>query len=164
MRFMFSLCLLGCLGLPASATSATLTATVTRVIDGDTLDAELRVLDVEGNPVPLEIRVRLIGIDTPETNIRDRKRAAERCALEAKQFVAKLVPPGTVIRLVADPGRKRGNYNRHLFYVETQEGKDVGLALLKAGLAEEVNFEKDSYQRRAVYQDAAKHADKPVCK
>jgi len=149
---------------PISVKSAAFPAVVRKVIDGDTLDAEVQVRDAEGSLAPLEMRVRLIGIDTPETNAWDRKKPAEHCAHEAKQFVATLVPPGTVIRLVADPGRTRGNYNRHLFYVETLEDQDVGLELLKVGLAEEANFEKDPYQRRDVYLNAAKHAPKPVCK
>jgi len=133
------------------------------VIDGDTLDAEIQVLDVAGHPAPLEIRVRVIGIDTPETNSWDREKPPELCALAAKRRAQALLPRGSAIRLVADPHRKRGSYNRELFYVETAKGVDLGLTLIQEGLAREVSFERAPYQRRAAYRKAARHASRPVC-
>jgi len=136
---------------------------VRRVIDGDTLDAVVQVVDTRGGHAPLEIRVRIIGIDTPETNSWDPSKPPELCALAAKQRAAVLLPRGSAIRLVADPHRKRGSYNRQLFYVETAKGEDLGLTLLREGLAREVNFERVPYQRRAVYRKAAKQAGRPIC-
>jgi len=152
----------GCAG-PVSSRAQSFPAVVRKVIDGDTLDAEIRVLGEDGRPAPLEIRVRIIGIDTPETNSWDRKKSPEPCALTAKRRVAVLLSVGAKIRLVADPQRKRGNYNRHLFYVETSDGLDLGLTLIREGLAREVNFEKKPYARRDAYREAAKNAASPVC-
>ena len=76
-------------------------ATVVRITDGDTLRAS-----VGGT----EVRVRLIGIDTPEV-------AQDECyADEATAHLASLVGPGTPVRLVHDAERQ-DRYGRTLAYV-----------------------------------------------
>ena len=161
----FALALLVCAApsWAGKAASHAFPAVVRKVIDGDTLDAEIQVVDAGGRHAPLEIRVRVIGIDTPETNSWDRSKPPELCALAAKRRAEALLPRGSAIQLVSDPHRKRGSYNRELFYVETATGEDFGLTLIREGLAREVNFEKVPYQRRVAYRKAAKQAGRPLC-
>ena len=58
---------------------------VTRVIDGDTIDAEIDL----GFNLKLNKRIRLHGIDTPETRTRDKKEKA--AGLEAKRRLQEIV-------------------------------------------------------------------------
>ena len=80
-------------------------ATVTRVVDGDTLVVQLG---------EAEEHVRLIGIDTPESVAPDQP--VECYGPEASHRLAELIPVGTVIRLERDI-EPRDQYDRLLAYV-----------------------------------------------
>lgn len=104
-------------------------ATVTRVVDGDTIRA-----DIGG----LEEPVRLIGIDTPETHGRGGLR--ECFGEEASRHLATLIPPGTAVRLVRDV-EARDRYGRLLAYVyRIDDGLFVNLALARDGYAAPLTF------------------------
>lgn len=77
--------------LCASVAVASETATVTRVVDGDTL-----VVDIAGK----EERVRLIGVDTPETV--HPKKPVEYFGKEASAFTKRMAE-GETVRLESDP-------------------------------------------------------------
>jgi len=95
---------------------------VRKVIDGDTID-------VSGGE-----RVRLIGIDTPETN--DPNRPAGCFGKEATGFTASLLAPGTPVRLVGD-AEQRDRYGRLLAYVyRRDDGLFVNAELLRRGYAQ----------------------------
>lgn len=121
----------GCARSPAPAlTPAPATGTlpagvdvvVRKVVDGDTLE-------VSGGE-----RVRLIGIDTPESVAPDRPVGC--FGKEASRFTASLVPPGTQIRLVGDV-EQRDRYGRLLAYVYRQaDGLFVNAELLRQGYAQ----------------------------
>jgi micrococcal nuclease len=101
-------------------------AVVTDVIDGDTLDVEVGAGAVE--------RVRLIGIDTPESV--DPDRPVECHGPEAAALLAALVPPGTTVRLERDE-EARDRYGRLLAYVfRADDGLFVNEAVAAAGEAE----------------------------
>ena len=81
----------GCVADQTPASPATATATVVRVIDGDTIDVRIAGRDE---------RVRLIGIDTPETV---KPEAPVECyGPEASAFTKQLLPEGTPVRLERD--------------------------------------------------------------
>ncbi len=90
---------------------------VEAVSDGDTV--RLRGLD----------RVRLIGIDTPE--VADR---AECFGPEASAYVARQLPPGTVVgyRLGRD---ERDRFGRPLAYVWLPDGRFLNGLLVERGYA-----------------------------
>lgn len=108
---------------PATATlPAGLDVVVRKVVDGDTLD-------VSGGE-----RVRLIGIDTPESVAPDRPVGC--FGKEASRFTASLVPPGTPVRLVGDV-EQRDRFGRLLAYVYRQaDGLFVNAELLRQGYAQ----------------------------
>jgi len=100
-------------------------ATVTQVIDGDTIVARVQGRDEH---------VRLIGIDTPETV------APERPVMcfgpEASAELHRLLPDGTPIRLVRDV-EARDAYGRLLAYVyRATDGTFVNQALARSGFAD----------------------------
>jgi micrococcal nuclease len=104
-------------------------ATVVRVVDGDTL-----VVRVSGR----EERVRLIGIDTPETV--HPQRAVECFGREASAHTGRLVGPGTAVRLVYDVERT-DRFDRTLAYLyRLDDGLFVNLALVLDGYAQVATF------------------------
>ena len=110
-------------GPPTGA--ALLDARVERVVDGDTLVARA------GGQ---RFRVRLLGIDTPET--KDPTRPAGCYGKEASGFTATLIPPGTEVRLVGDV-EQRDRYGRLLAYVYRRaDGMFVNAELLRRGYAQ----------------------------
>lgn len=120
--------LVGCSGpgerSSASGDAVAANATVVRVVDGDTI-----VADVGGN----EERVRLIGIDTPESV--KQGSPVECFGKEASARTKELLPEGTRIRLELDV-EERDRYDRLLAYVyRSSDGQFVNLALAQDGYA-----------------------------
>ena len=95
--------------------------TIDRVVDGDTIIVE-----------PNE-RVRLIGIDTPESVKPD---SPEECfGAEASRRLSALLPPGTEVVLVADV-ESQDRFERSLAYVYRRDDDlFVNAALIDEGFA-----------------------------
>jgi endonuclease YncB( thermonuclease family) len=100
-------------------------AVVKRVVDGDTIVVHVGTRDE---------RVRLIGIDTPETV--DPRKPVQCFGKEASDHTKALLPPGTVVRLERD-AEPRDRYDRLLAYVyRTSDGLFVNLELARDGYAQ----------------------------
>jgi micrococcal nuclease len=114
--------------LPACAARASgqpTTAVVDYVVDGDTLD----VL-IDGK----KERVRLIGIDTPETKKKDTP--VECFGPEASDHLRELLPAGTAVRLERDVVG-RDDYGRLLAYAyRSSDGLFVNLDIVAKGFAQ----------------------------
>ena len=114
----------------APAPVPTDTGTVVAVVDGDTLDVDL------GGRTE---RVRLLGIDTPETVDPDRPVGCH--GPEASALTHSLLPDGTAVRLERDT-EARDRYGRLLAYVfRVDDGLFVNEAILAAGEAETLSIE-----------------------
>jgi endonuclease YncB( thermonuclease family) len=125
MRRLLCLCVLLLASLTAAqAQPAPETGVVIGVIDGDTLDVELESGE--------EARVRLIGIDTPESG--------EACYGQAMQVHAILV--GDVVTLVRDVS-ETDRYGRLLRYVFAG-GVFVNAELVRRGYAEAMDYPPDT--------------------
>lgn len=99
---------------------------VVRIVDGDTLV-------VTGG-----VRVRLIGIDTPESV--DPRRPVECFGKEASAALGRLVPPGTPVRLAYDVERA-DRYGRTLAYLyRRSDGLFVNAALVEQGYAQPATY------------------------
>jgi micrococcal nuclease len=99
-------------------------ATVMRDIDGDTVDVRIG---------RRRERVRLIGVNTPETV--DPRRPVECFGPEAKQATKHLLPPGTPVRLERD-AEPRDDYGRLLVYLyRATDGRFINLDLVAQGFA-----------------------------
>lgn len=92
---------------------------VKRVIDGDTLLLENGV------------KVRLLGINTPE--IAHRQQAAEAGGKQAKQWLTTQLK-GQQVRLETDT-EPTDKYNRTLAHVFTETGEHINVQLVQRGLA-----------------------------
>ena len=115
--FIFTLCVF--LILPAL--SYAIHVKVVRVYDGDTIKAVCH---------DIEIKVRLIGIDAPETS-RKKHQPGQPYSDKAKERLASLV----LNKYVEIKGYGLGPYNRILGVVFI-DGQNVNLEMLRAGLAE----------------------------
>lgn len=121
-------------------------AVVDRVVDGDTL-----VVDTDG----VEERVRLIGIDTPESV--DPNRPVMCFGKEATAHLNELVPPGTPVRLERDV-EARDRYDRLLAYVfRSADGEFVNLAMVRDGFADQYTF-PPNVEHTSTFRAAAREA------
>ncbi|MDQ3470167.1 MAG: thermonuclease family protein [Actinomycetota bacterium] len=138
----------GC-GNDAPVVAAPGVGTVEFVVDGDTID-----VIVDGT----EERVRLLGIDTPETHVDDGP--PECYGPEAAAFTTSLLPVGTTVRLERDIVG-RDDYGRLLAYVyRADDGLLVNEELLRQGYAQPLTIEPngilaDRFVAAAVAAEAA---------
>lgn len=129
-------------------------ATLVKVVDGDTID-----VDIDG----IEERVRLIGIDTPETKKPDTP--VECGGPQASAAMARLAlrgggpgAKGRDVVLVRDPsGDREDRFGRVLAYVDA-DGVDLGERQVADGWATVYAFQGRRFQRRARYERAQDRA------
>ena len=87
---------------------------ITKIIDGDTIDVDI---DLGFDCWLHKQRIRLHGIDTPESRTRDLEE--KKYGLAAKAFVEKFIPLGSTALLNT---KEKGKYGRYLgdFKVKNQ--------------------------------------------
>src|SRR4051794_26011948 len=101
-------------------------ARVIRVVDGDTLLAT----PAGGSGA---VRVRVIGMDTPETV---KPGTPVRCyGPQASAFAKHLLPPGTVVRAAHEPGGDTDAFGRQLWDVWLPDGRFLESVLTASGAA-----------------------------
>ncbi len=122
------LMVLGC--APAQGRS---TASVVRVIDGDTV-----VVNFSGR----NETIRLLGIDTPETVAPDRP--VECYGPEASEALKALLPASTEVDVVID-AEPRDRYRRLLAYVyRRDDGMFINAELLSGGAARTLSYDPNT--------------------
>ena len=118
-------------------------ATVVRVIDGDTVELAIGA----GTE-----RVRLLGIDAPESVARN---VPQQCfGAEASVALAELLPAGAEVRVSRDV-EPRDHYDRLLLYLHVEhEGELVFVNewLVATGLAEAVSYEPNTAHRAVLHR------------
>lgn len=125
---------------PPAPTSPELRGPVTRVVDGDTADVLL-----DGQTV----RLRIIGIDTPETVAPGQP---VECYGPEASARARALLEGQTVTLEPDPTQDQIDaFGRLLVYVTLPEGRDYGEVMLREGYAEEYTF-RTAYQKQAAYR------------
>jgi micrococcal nuclease len=136
------LLLLLLLAVPATALAAreapsASTGTVTRVVDGDTLDVRLTGGRTE--------RVRLIGVDTPELGA---------CWAGEATARARLLAQGKAVSLRGDSTQDaRDRYGRLLAYVGLPQARDLGRELVAGGFARVYVYDRP-FARLGAYRAA----------
>ena len=101
--------------------------TLVRVIDGDTIDVDI---DLGFSVILAKQRVRLAGIDTPES--RTRNLAEKALGLQAKKRLIELCGEKLQVQSLG-----KGKYGRILGIPHTIEGKDICAMLMEEGHAVE---------------------------
>ncbi len=124
---------------------------VTRVVDGDTID----VANVAAaKPV---YRIRLIGIDTPETV--DPRKPVQCFGREASRE-ATLLMNGQQVKLEADPSQDDSDvFGRLLRYVFLTSGENVNLTMIRQGYAHEYTY-RVPYKYQAEFKAAQRDAER----
>jgi micrococcal nuclease len=116
-------------GASSSTDDDAATAVVVRIVDGDTL-----VVESDGE----EDRIRLIGIDTPESV--KPGTPVECFGKEASAHLETLVPEGTPVRLERDV-EARDRYERLLAYVyRAEDDLFVNQEMVAAGYAQPATY------------------------
>ena len=103
-------------------------AKIIRWVDGDTVDVDI---DLGFDIVLHSQRVRLYGIDAPESRTRDL--AEKALGKAATQFAEECAPEGTRVKLTT---HKTGKYGRILGEIEV-EGVNLNQLMIKEGYANE---------------------------
>lgn len=133
-----------------SAPNYTYAAKVERVVDGDTLDL---MVDL-GFKTFVRVRVRLYGVDTPETFGVKKESEEYQRGQAAAQFVRQfvgiepdpntgLVPSSGEVIIRSHDGKPlgQGKYGRWLAEIYTKDAKwSLNEALVKRGFAEAVEY------------------------
>lgn len=104
-------------------------AVIKRITDGDTIVVDI---DLGFETIINNVKLRLYGINTPEI-----KGATRDAGLEAKAFLERQIPVGTIVYLKTYRD-KTEKYGRYLAEV-TKEGEEdtLNMTLLRLGLATE---------------------------
>jgi|TARA_B100000925_G_scaffold263795_1_gene221920 micrococcal nuclease len=82
---------------------------ITKIIDGDTVDVDI---DLGFNQWFCNQRIRLHGIDTPESRTRDLEE--KKYGLRAKKFVEDFIPVGSSAIIETKKRQKGDKYGRYL--------------------------------------------------
>ena len=109
-------------------------AKVLYVVDGDTIDV---VVDLGFN-VDTRQRIRLFGVDTPETRTRNAKE--KQAGLEAKQYVIDAIADKD-IQITTEEKGKFGRYLAIIYYGANFK-QNLNRELVNQGLAKEYFGEK----------------------
>jgi len=125
---------------PSDLPGGTEIATITQVVDGDTVHVSINGHDE---------KVRLIGIDTPETV--DPRKEVECFGQEAKDFLSQY--EGTTVKLEADESQgDRDKYGRLLRYIWVDD-INLNLLMIEKGFAYEYTYD-DPYLYQVQFQMA----------
>ena len=125
---------------------------VMKVVDGDTL-----VVDATGDNVVQEEKVRLIGINTPETV--DPRRPVECFGKEASEKMKEMVS-GRTVKLLSDSTQSdHDKYGRLLRYVFLENGVLVNQQLISEGYAYEYTYD-EPYKYQEQFKAAQVEAER----
>ena len=118
--------------------------TILKVIDGDTVD-----IDVDGRTE----RVRLIGVNTPET--KHPTKPIECFGPEASAYLKQLLPMGTAVRIERDV-EARDRYGRLLLYLYLGSNDlFINLDLVSRGYGTPMSIEPNTFHRNNFVRAAA---------
>jgi|MDTE01.1.fsa_nt_gb micrococcal nuclease len=84
-------------------------ATILRIVDGDTVDVDI---DLGFSVWLKKQRVRMMGIDTPESRTRDKEEKVR--GLLSKKKLAELCPVGSIVQLMTAKDKNKGKFGRIL--------------------------------------------------
>lgn len=124
---------------------------VANIVDGDTLDIDIADGKYE------HTRVRLLGIDTPETE--GGKTEEMYYAAEATEFAQALALGKRVIVILDSKSPTRDRYGRLLAHLELEDGRVVNEELVAGGFAyADLRFANDRFDEYVSLQAEAKQA------
>lgn len=146
--FIAALSISSCTGSPPSQGQAEIVniarVKIIKVVDGDTVD-----IDLAGRTE----RVRLIGVNTPET--KHPTKPIECFGPEASAYMTQLLPQGTVVRIERDV-EARDRYGRMLLYLYLDsDNLFINLDLVARGFGKPMSIEPNTFHRNDFVRAAA---------
>lgn len=120
---------------------------VVKIVDGDTFDIN------DGGAI---VRIRMIGIDTPETA--KSSQSAECMALESSLRLAELIENKKVALEFDSTQGDEDKYDRKLRFVFLEDGTNVNKLLIEEGYAKEYTYSK-AYKYQKEFKDAQENAE-----
>jgi micrococcal nuclease len=103
---------------------------VTRIVDGDTIDVDIDL----GFNISYSQRVRLAGIDTPESRTTDKMEKA--LGLESKDFLKKAIESASLVVVKTEKPDSSEKYGRILGWVYLDNSdKPINQIMIDAGYA-----------------------------
>lgn len=131
--------------------------TVVKVVDGDTLD-----IDIPDGKYRT-IRIRLLGIDTPETA--KSPRGEMYYGPEASQFTKDTVLGKHVVIILNENANPRDKYGRLLAYIKLPDGRILNEELISNGFAYAYTiFKHPDYEKYIELEEAARKGKKGLWK
>jgi micrococcal nuclease len=126
---------------------------VTKVVDGDTIEIDA----LDGNH--LTTKVRLIGVDTPET--KKPNTPVMYYGPEASRFAAVMADGKRVVIWLDTISKTRDKYDRLLAYVRLPDGRVLNEVLISEGYGyADSRFKHGSFEKYAQLEASAKRANK----
>ena len=120
---------------------------VLKVVDGDTLD-----IDMDGK---IE-RIRLIGMDTPETV--DPRKTVQCFGKEASDKAKEMLSEKMVNIETDNSQGERDSYGRLLRYVYLEDGTLFNKYMIAEGYVHEYTYQSNPYKYQADFQEAEKQS------
>ena len=133
--------------------------TVVKVVDGDTLDIDIPDLSADGGRNYSHTRIRLWGIDTPET--KDPRTGPMYFGKEASDFATKLAFGKQVTIYLEKEKNSRDKYHRLLAYIQLPDGTFLNEVLLSEGYAyADLRFKHGLYNKYKQLESVARSQKK----
>ena len=124
---------------------------VTKVVDGDTIDV---VIDL-GFDIMYKSRVRLFGIDTPESRTRDK--VEKKYGLLAKKFLSDTLKKGKIV-IKTHKGEETGKFGRILGEIYVN-GVNVNILMCTKGHAVKYHGQNKALVEKAHIKNRSKHGN-----
>ena len=124
-------------------------AKVLRIIDGDTIDVDL---DLGFTVWMRKQRIRLAGIDTPES--RTRNKEEKKRGLLSKAKLKELCPTGSTIKVKTELDKERGKFGRVLGTLITMDDLNINQHLVENNYAVAYHGQSKSDIEQAHLQNA----------
>jgi micrococcal nuclease len=132
---------------------------VTKVVDGDTLDIDIPDASASGGQAYSHTRIRLWGIDTPET--KDPRTGPMYFGKEASDFATKLAFGKQVTIYLEKEKNSRDKYHRLLAYIQLPDGTFLNEILLSEGYAyADLRFKHGLYNKYKQLESVARSQKK----
>ncbi|MBN1804547.1 MAG: thermonuclease family protein [Sedimentisphaerales bacterium] len=129
------------------------TFTVIKVVDGDTIDINI------SNRNHASTRIRLLGIDTPETE--KSPGGAMYYGKEASEFTSKIALGQKVVIIMDKASKPRDKYHRLLAHIKLANGKILNEELISQGFAyADTRFLHSFYEKYLQLEETAQKEKK----
>ena len=123
-------------------------AKILRIVDGDTVDVDI---DLGFGVWIHKERVRMEGIDTPESRTKDLEE--KKFGLLSKEYVKGFLPIGKIVKLICKSYDSKGKFGRILGDFEIYDSrKDCATSLVKTMIEEGYGVEYNGQSKELIQE------------